>query len=344
MFGSSPYSDNPITWSLPIGRLFGIRIRVHLLFVLIAVVLVVRDAADNPDLARGLIEGLAFVGILFGIILLHEFGHCFGARAVGGEADEILLWPLGGLAYTQPPHTPIGHLVTTIAGPLVNVLICGACLTFLVIDHPAQSLRVVHWNPFHLGLALPYTSITQVWVSYVFSISYVLLLFNLVPMYPLDGGRIFQSLLWFRIGYRRASVIACTAGMVGAIGVGLLGLLSSEILLLGIAIFGYMTCWQQKQMLRAGDGFEESEFGYDFSKGYTSLDRSMSRTTRPKRPSLLQRWRQARAERREQREHERRRTEERMLDALLDKVHAEGLHSLTPSERRFLDHASQKRR
>lgn len=339
MFGSSPHADNPISWSLPMGRLFGVRIRVHLLFVLIAVVIVV-------DLGRGLIHGLAFVGILFGIILLHEFGHCFGARAVGGEADEILLWPLGGLAYTRPPHTPIGHLVTTIAGPLVNVLICGACVTFLVIDHPAHSLGIVSWNPFDLGSAFWYASMTetQLWVSHVFTISYVLLLFNLVPMYPLDGGRIFQSLLWFRIGYRRASLIACTAGMIGAIGVGLLGLLSNEVLLLGIAIFGYMTCWQQKQMLRAGDGFEESEFGYDFSKGYTSLDRSMSRTTKPKRPSLLQRWRQARAERRQQREHERRRTEEHMLDALLEKVHTEGLHSLTSSERRFLDHASQKRR
>lgn len=342
MFGSSKYSDNPVTWSLPIGRLFGVRIRVHLLFVLIAVVLVVRDAAD-PDLGRGLIHGLAFVAILFGIILMHEFGHCFGARAVGGEADEILLWPLGGLAYTRPPHTPIGHLITTIAGPLVNVLICGACLTFLIIDHPAHSLHVVPWNPFHLGVALRYTD-TQMWVSYVFSISYVLLLFNLVPMYPLDGGRIFQSLLWFRIGYRRSSLIACTAGMIGAIGVGLLGLLSEEIMLLGIAIFGYMTCWQQKQMLKAGDGFEESEFGYDFSQGYTSLGRSTESKAKPKRASLLQRWRQARVERREQREHERRLTEERMLDELLEKVHIEGLQSLTSSERRFLDHASQKRR
>ena len=128
------------------------------------------------------------------------------------------------------------------------------------------------------------------------------------------------------------------------LGVGLLGLLSNEVLLLGIAIFGYMTCWQQKQMLRAGDGFEESEFGYDFSQGYTSLGRSMEPAAKPKRPSLLQRWRQARAERREQREHERRLTEERRLDALLEKVHTEGLQSLTPTERRFLDYASQKRR
>ncbi len=340
MFGSSRYSDNPITWSLPIGRLFGIRIKLHLLFILIAVVFVLKDTMEG-----NLVRGLGSTAILFAIVLLHEFGHCFGARYAGGRADEILLWPLGGLAYTQPPHRPGAHLVTTLAGPLVNVILCGMTATFLVVSHPSHALGVVPWNPFDLGLAaIPPATELQSWVALAFYVSYLLLLFNLVPMFPLDGGRVVQEVMWFRIGYGRATMIACTTGMVGAIVLGCVGLLSEEFLLLGIAIFGYFTCWQQKQMLRATEGMHESEFGYDFSQGYTSLNQSERDDAAPARPSFLSRWSQARAERARRREVEQQAADERKLDELLDKVHRDGIQSLTPAERRFLEQASSKRR
>lgn len=342
MAASFRYSDNPITWSFSVGRLFGIRIKIHVLFVLFLVLTAAKDIASSTE---GLIVGLGFAAVLFGVVLLHELGHCFGARYAGGEADEILMWPLGGLAYTRPPHTPRAHLVTTLAGPLINVILCGMAATLLVLRRPWAGLGGLPWNPFDavvpygMGMGFDY------WLWSTFLVSYVLLLFNLIPMYPLDGGRVVQELLWIRLGHRRSTMIACTTGMIGAIGLACVGFLSSErgYMLLGIAIFGYITCWQQRQMLRQQDDFLDGEFGYDFSQGYTSLDRSTREQTRPRRLSMLQRWRIARAQRRQEREHQQHLQEERMLDQLLEKVHRDGLASLTAAERRFLDRVRAKR-
>src|SRR5258708_6359545 len=106
---------DPLTWSLPIGRLFGIVIKVHLLFPFVALALILRAAAKGEPgdwiIATG-IEAMLFVSVL-----LHEFGHCFGARFVDGDAHEILMWPLGGLAYVEVPHTWRANLFTAIAGP-----------------------------------------------------------------------------------------------------------------------------------------------------------------------------------------------------------------------------------
>jgi Zn-dependent protease len=340
MFGASRHTDNPINWSFAIGRMFDIRIKLHLFFLIFAGLYIIQYAVEGQ-----IFFGLGVTVILFSIVLLHEFGHCFGARYAGGEADEILLWPLGGLAYTRPPHTAGGHLVTTLAGPLVNVVICGATATSLIIGDPDHALAAVPWNPFEpvfIGSLLN----PWFWVSEVSRISYILLLFNLVPMYPLDGGRVVQEVLWFKLGYRRSSMIACTTGMVGAIGLGCIAFFAKDnaFLLLGVAVFGYLTCWRQKMMLRAGEMETTSEFGYDFSQGYTSLGRSIGADDPPRRPSWFARRRQAKEERRRQREAEREAANERKLDELLDKVHRDGLHSLTAAERRFLEEASAKRR
>ena len=103
--------------SFRVGRLFGITIRVHILFVIwIAWRLIA--SGDGWQFHA------AFLGMLFGIVLLHEFGHCFGARSVGGFAENILMWPLGGLAYAHAPMTPWAQFVTVASGPLVNVGFC----------------------------------------------------------------------------------------------------------------------------------------------------------------------------------------------------------------------------
>src|SRR5712692_4399243 len=115
---------DPFTWSVPLGHLFGITIRVHVLFPLVAVGLILREAFPREGVSLpGLwLEACMLMAVLFVSVLLHEFGHCFGARMVDGDAHEILLWPLGGLAAIEVPHTPRANFVTALAGPLVNVL------------------------------------------------------------------------------------------------------------------------------------------------------------------------------------------------------------------------------
>src|SRR5262245_20148016 len=115
---------DPFSWSFPIGRLFGITIRIHILFPVVALGLVLRVAFQKDVIPGTWIDAAMLVGLLFFSVLLHEFGHCFGARLVDGDAQEVLLWPLGGLAAVDVPHTARANFITTAMGPAVNLLLC----------------------------------------------------------------------------------------------------------------------------------------------------------------------------------------------------------------------------
>src|SRR5438876_8210872 len=135
---------DPLSWSIPLVRVFGITVRVHVFFPLVAlgIILRVHFLKDNPPQSKLWIDAAVMVGLLFVAVLLHEFGHCFGARLVGGDAHEVLLWPLGGLAAVDVPHTPRAHFLTTAAGPLVNLLLClatGCALIVLASIRPPLS-------------------------------------------------------------------------------------------------------------------------------------------------------------------------------------------------------------
>src|SRR3954463_8454306 len=141
---------DPISWSIPLGRLFGVTVRVHVLFPFVALGLILQVALRKVPQGYAYPEGAwvdmaIMMGLLFLIVLAHEFGHVFGARWVDGDAQEVLMWPLGGLAYTEVPHTPRANFITTAAGPAVNLLICVGCLLLLLVVAP-QSLQPP-WNP-----------------------------------------------------------------------------------------------------------------------------------------------------------------------------------------------------
>lgn len=336
--------DNPINWSFRIGRLFDIEIRLHVLFVACAIVLVAMQRAGDKEIGdipftTSLVHALGAYAILFAIVLLHEFGHCFGARHTGGEADEILIWPLGGLASTNPPNTPAAHMLTTVAGPLVNVIICAICSVILTIW--MGSLGGVPWNPLHpfwpVDGSLP-VSTAQFWLMVVFGLSYLLLLFNLLPIFPFDGGRILQTYLWPRKGYVRSMEIATWTGMIGAIVIGLFGLLVDKSnLMLMVAVFGYITCMQQRRIIRDQAAYGMSEFGFD--SGFENFHEPAER-----RPGRFERWRMKRAERKAERERQERAAHEAAVEEILKKVSQEGLRSLTAHERRILEEETKRKR
>ncbi len=338
--------DNPINWSFRLGRLFGIDIRLHIAFVICAVVLVAMEMPKGADAASVplttiLIHALGTYAILFAIVLLHEFGHCFGARYTGGEADEILIWPLGGLAYTSPPNTPGAHMITTVAGPAVNVVICAICSVVIVVW--MGQLGAVPWNPLHPTRPADTTilpTMAQLWLMRVFGISYLLLLFNLLPIFPFDGGRILQAYLWPRKGYIRSMEIATGTGMIGAIAVGLFGLFVEEsMLLLMIAVFGYMTCRQTRLVLREQGAVGMGEFGYDFGGGYGGFHDDVER-----QPGFFERRRMKRAAQEAERERQLREEREQLVESILKKVSDSGLHSLTARERRILEEETKRKR
>ncbi len=114
-----PRLDDPMSWSLPLGRTFGIGIRIHILFLVVVAVQLGRSvmpASDGTQVRLALAYTAIGLGALFVVVLLHEFGHCIACRWWGGLADEILMWPLGGLAFCQPPRDWRAHLWTAAGG------------------------------------------------------------------------------------------------------------------------------------------------------------------------------------------------------------------------------------
>jgi Zn-dependent protease len=142
---------------------------------------------------------------LFGIVLLHEMGHALACRQVGGEANLIVLWPLGGVAYVSPPARPGATLWSIAAGPLVNVALVPV-LYLLGRLHPTTG-----------GLADVPDDVFMYFKA-IRNINYMLLGFNLLPIYPLDGGQIVRSLLWFVIGRAHSLLVASILGFVGVAG------------------------------------------------------------------------------------------------------------------------------
>jgi len=330
----SRFSDNPMGWSFSIGRVSGIDIRIHFIFVLYVGMELLLAALSNPkELTDSVLFKARTMGLLFAAVFLHELGHCFAARSVGGSAHEVLMWPLGGLAYVHAPNTPWAQFVTAAGGPLVNVGLCA--LTSVILFSTGQT---VSWLPFEpwrgIGLLAPW----QEWVYLFFIVNYWLLLFNLIlVMYPFDGGRILQAIVWPYVGYARSMYVSTTVGMVGAVVLGLFGLMRGDFLFVGIAVFGYITCMNMRRMVAAGDVFDE-RVHYGGGYGRSTVRRS----------GLLSGWLAARRERarRKQLEGERRRDEDETaeVDRILMKVHQQGIHTLTRAEKRTLEIATQRRR
>jgi Zn-dependent protease len=337
--------------------MFGITVRMHILFLLVGVGLILRSAFDKDAPPGVWVPVTAVMGLLILSVLLHEFGHCFGARLVDGDAHEVLLWPLGGLASVEMPHTPRAHFIVAAAGPLVNVLLfiaAGAGLAWYSIRPPLSPWWIpvrydslsgiigctdlVTWDGKDLGML---TAFGPCFLARLFYVNWILFLFNIILVgFPMDSGRMFQSLLWWRIGYRQATIAAVYAGFLTMLVLGIVAIATKEILLGALALFIYVTCRQQMIILETGG--EDSPFGYDFSQGYTSLERDQPPPR--KRPNFFRRWLQNRQKRKMEREQEVREAEERRMDELLEKIQREGRESLTDEERRFLTRVSARYR
>jgi Zn-dependent protease len=182
--------------SFRLFRAAGINVYLHWSWLLFAAV----QLKFYPDRYEAFGWKVAEYVSLFLIVLLHEFGHAFACRSVGGKADKIVLWPLGGVAYVAPPPRPGAFLWSIAAGPLVNVvLLVPTFLTFFVSAAQGWPATYPDLHTF-LGLLA--------------GANLVMLVFNLLPIYPLDGGQILQSLLWFMVGQLRSLRYASVTGMV----------------------------------------------------------------------------------------------------------------------------------
>jgi Zn-dependent protease len=174
---------------------------------------------------------------LFLIVLMHEFGHALACRQVGGRADRIVLWPLGGVAYVDPPPRPGATLWSIAAGPLVNVALFPIIGVIFLVGRSA-------------GWAQSMPDVYRL-LSSVLWIDGALFAFNILPIYPLDGGQILRSLLWFVLGRARSLMVATIIGFIGIAGfIGLTIWLRSEWFGI-LALFMLINCWGGLQHARA---------------------------------------------------------------------------------------------
>jgi Zn-dependent protease len=224
--------NNLTAGSFPLFRVAGIQVYLHWTWLLVAYFEIVNRINKYHSMTWNVIEYLA----LFGIVLLHEFGHALACRQVGGQANRIMLWPLGGVAFVQPPPRPGALLWSIAAGPLVNVVL-----------FPVTVLAVGFASSAGLGNANPDL------VRFLFSIAVInfgLLVFNLLPIYPLDGGQILQALLWFVLGQARSLMVAGIIGLAGAAGLIVLALVRLQDQWLAfVAVF---VAWQAWRGFRLG--------------------------------------------------------------------------------------------
>jgi Zn-dependent protease len=221
--------------SIRLFRLAGIEVSLHFSWFLVAVYQLTSRPHGYTSRTFAIYEYLA----LFVIVLLHEFGHAFACRSVGGIAERILLWPFGGIAFVRPPARPGAELWSIAAGPLVNVALFPL-------------LALVRVFVFRSGAAFSSPDLYRL-VVMIGYINVGILIFNLLPIYPLDGGQILRSLLWFAFGRIRSLQIASVIGLIGgalltiyAFTTGSMWLVFMTFFLLTQAVTG----WQRAKALR----------------------------------------------------------------------------------------------
>jgi Zn-dependent protease/CBS domain-containing protein len=225
-----------MSWSLPIFRIAGIQLRIHITFLLLIAWLAFGYYAQGGSAAAA--SRVIFVLLLFLCVVLHEFGHAFAAKAFGINTPDITLLPIGGVARLERmPEEPVQEFIIAVAGPLVNVVIALGLFVaggFQVFLNPS--------NVESGGL-----------VAQLLTINIMLVLFNLLPAFPMDGGRVLRALLATRMSYVRATQVAANVGQGFAFIFGFLGLFGPNPFLLFIALFVYIGASQEAALAQMKD-------------------------------------------------------------------------------------------
>lgn len=208
---------NSISWKL--GRVAGIDLYLHPTFLLLLAFV---------GASQGGLMAVLLVTAIFGCVLLHELGHALAARFCGIRTEDITLYPIGGVARLERmPRRPSAELLITLAGPAVNVVIAAALAVVLAVGSSLNPL----WA---------YQSILPNFLRALMTVNVILAAFNMVPAFPMDGGRVFRALLSGWLGRLRATEIAAGLGRVLALAFGIYALVNFQLLHLFLAGFIFL--------------------------------------------------------------------------------------------------------
>lgn len=213
-----------MAWSVTIGTLFGTKLRIHFTFLIFLIWIGIAYWVAGG--AGAALTGLAFILLLFACVVAHEFGHILTARRYGVRTPDVTLLPIGGVARLERiPEKPAQELAVALAGPMVNVVIAGVLILLL----GTQALETAMRETFEPADILPRLALANLFLA----------VFNLVPAFPMDGGRALRAVLATRLPRVRATKVAATVGQMMAFGFALLGLVSGNAILIFIGLFVY---------------------------------------------------------------------------------------------------------
>jgi Zn-dependent protease/CBS domain-containing protein len=226
-------------WSFPIAVIAGTVVRVHITFLLFLVWIAGTHWRLGGQAAA--LDGVLFIVLLFACVVAHEFGHIFAARRYGIRTPDVTLWPIGGVASLERiPDNPREELVVALAGPAVNLVI-AAILIALMGAAPDSAAMTAMENP-RAGL------IPRLAAANIF-----LVVFNFIPAFPMDGGRVLRALIAMRTGRAQATRIAARIGQGAAFVFAALGLFTNPMLIV-IGLFIYLAATAEAQHVAFNDG------------------------------------------------------------------------------------------
>ena len=224
-------NQQPISGAISLGRIFGVPIRLHFTFLLLLAFLLFNGIGEKQSGGATTI----YIISLFASVLLHEIGHTLVARHYGIKTLEIVMFPIGGVSRMERPLKPAEELWVSAAGPLMNLLISAAIFAWLISSHESVSVKLSE-------LAQPTDQ--NVLPRLAFG-NLLLAIFNLLPAFPMDGGRVLRALLSFIRPEDEATRIASWMGRALAFSIGLYGLLAPQFMLVFFAFFIYMGAAQE---------------------------------------------------------------------------------------------------
>jgi Zn-dependent protease len=232
-------------WSYRVAKIFGINVFVHATFALLLAFLGVTYWLRTGDLTSAL-TGIGFVLSIFVCVLLHEFGHALSAKRYNIQTRDITLYPIGGVARLERmPDKPIQELWVAAAGPVVNVAIAAALFGYTLITETFNLLSAAAGNGF---------------INQLIAINLLLVVFNLLPAFPMDGGRILRAVLALKLDYPRATRIAAGIGQAMAVLFGLVGLLYNPFLIV-IAVFVWAGTAQEAGQMQVKSSLRDVSVG-----------------------------------------------------------------------------------
>lgn len=227
-------------WSLYVGSVAGIPIYLHFTFLLLLVFI----AANQRQHGEPILGGLALVIAVFTSVALHELGHAMMARKFGIGTDDIVLYPIGGVARLRSMGENLQEFWIAVAGPAVNIVIAGLIAIYLYLGG--------HWETISEEIAANLSTNTfPDLLQRLMAINIILVIFNMIPAFPMDGGRVLRSLLTMAMSKERATAIAAGIGQALAICFVLIGLLMGQVFLMFIGIFVFIAAGQESIATRS---------------------------------------------------------------------------------------------